>query len=69
MTLDEFSEELKEVKAGQYAQISHDIYAELFPPGEPDQVARDRCAKFAQARGFRIENKPDHKAIWFVKNA
>jgi hypothetical protein len=69
VTLEEFSEELKAVKVGQYAQMSHDVYAELFPPGEPDQGARDRCAKFARSHGFRIENKPDHKVIWFVKDA
>jgi hypothetical protein len=69
MTLDDFSNELKEVKPGQYAQLHYDVYAELFPPGEPDQGARDSCARFAKSRGFRIENKPDHKVIWFVSEA
>jgi hypothetical protein len=69
MTLDEFSIELQEVKPGQYAQLHHDVYTELFPPGEPDQSARERCAKFAKERGFRIENKPAHKVIWFIRDA
>jgi hypothetical protein len=69
MTLDEFSESLRMVGVGKYASVPYDLYDDLFPPGEPDQGARERCAKFANSRGFRIENKPELRTVWFVRNA
>jgi hypothetical protein len=69
MTLDEFSENLKLVGADQAASLPYDLYADLFPPGEPDDGARQRCYKFAQSHGFRIENKPDLQLIRFIRNA
>lgn len=69
MTLDELSEHLRGLKAGQKAGLHHDVYAELFPPGEPDEGARGRCYGFAKALGCRIENKPNDREIWFVKDS
>ncbi|HWV41312.1 hypothetical protein [Pseudorhodoplanes sp.] len=68
MTLDDFSKKLNELASGQYAQLDHDTYAILFPPGEPDERAREACYKFAKDRGLRIENKPEHRVIWFVRD-
>ena len=40
MTLDELRTELATVTQGKYARVPYEIYAEVFPPGEPDQNAR-----------------------------
>jgi hypothetical protein len=72
MTLEELGKTLDQVKPGQYATISHDLFAESFPPGEPDERAREACLKFARQHGCRIENKPgalsSQGELWFVKH-
>ena len=69
MTVDELRATLTNLQPGKTAGIHHDIYAELFPPGEPDEGARAACYNFAKSLGCRIENKPHEKTIWFVKDA
>jgi hypothetical protein len=49
--------------------IHHDLFAQLFPPGEPEEAAGAACYRFAQSMACRIENKPETKQIWFVKDA
>ncbi len=39
---------LRDLKPGTYAQILCDLYSDLFPPGEPDQSAREACSNFAK---------------------
>lgn len=68
MTLDELKEKLEKLAAGKMAGIRHDTYAELFPPGETDERAREACYNFAKALGCRIENRSAEQAVWFVKN-
>jgi hypothetical protein len=67
-SLDELKTALSELSPGKMAVIYHDVYAELFPPGEPDEKAREACHHFAKASGCRIENHPDKKAVWFIKD-
>jgi len=69
MTLEEFADSLRMVRVGKYASLPYALYEDLFPPGEPDEGARARSYAFAQRHGFRIENKPDLKQVWFIKNA
>jgi hypothetical protein len=68
-TLEEFEKLLRELPAGQMAAIHHDLFATLFPPGEPDERARAACYEFARKCGCRIENKPGQNELWFVKDA
>lgn len=69
MSLDELWATLVALAPGKCAGIHHDVYAELFPPGEPDENARAACYAFATLVGCRIENKPNEKTVWFVKDA
>ncbi len=69
MTLDDFSDTLREVEPGKGARVPYEIYAMLFPPGEPDQRARGAAANFAKAHKCKIENRPDDGAVWFYKDA
>ncbi len=69
MTKNELHEKLSAMSLGQYASINYDLYEELFPPGEPDERARESCYNFAKELGCRIENKIDLKEVWFVKDA
>ncbi len=69
MTIDGLRTVLAEVEPGKYARVPYDVYADVFPPGEPDQKAREACYNFAQSMGFRVENKPEDKSVWFVKDA
>ena len=58
MTLAKLAQTLDEMKPGEFAAIHHDLFAELFPPGEPDDGARKACYDFACKHGCRIENEP-----------
>lgn len=69
MSLDELRATLAALAPGKCAGIHHGVYADLFPPGEPDENARAACYAFAKSVGCRIENKPLAKTIWFVKDA
>jgi hypothetical protein len=73
MTLEELGETLDDMEPGKFARIDHDLFADLFRPGEPDDGARDACLKFARQHGCRIENKPGPLSgrgeLWFVKDA
>ena len=73
MTLEELGTTLDQMEPGKYVSIHHDLFAELFPPGEPDERAREACLKFAHEHGCRIENKvgplSGQGELWFVKDA
>jgi hypothetical protein len=69
MTLDDLRTQLQALAPGKMAGIHHDVYADLFPPGEPDERAREACSNFAKALGCRIENKPAEQTVWFVRDA
>lgn len=67
MTLDELAAVLKDLPPGKSAGIHHDVYAELWPPGEPDQNARAQCYEFAKSLGCAIDNRPNERTVLFVK--
>ena len=68
MTLDDLAEALVLLQPGQAAGINKDAYADLFPPGEPDENARARCYQFAHIYDCRIDHtrSPGGDAIWFL---
>ncbi|OJU14956.1 MAG: hypothetical protein BGN84_11050 [Afipia sp. 62-7] len=68
VTLDDLRRTLEKLPSGKMPGIHHDVYAELLPPGEPDERAREACYNFAKTLGCRIENKLQEKTVWFVKD-
>jgi hypothetical protein len=70
MTLDDLSKALDKLRAGQTAGIHKEVYADLFPPGEPHHGARGRCLAFARIHQCRIDNTraPGGDSIWFFKD-
>ena len=69
MTLEDFRETLDGLKLGQSADVPYHVYAMLFPPGEPDQVARKRAYDFAKAAGVAIDNQVEARVVRFYRNA
>jgi len=67
MTIDDLREALVGLVHGQRASVTYDVYTEIFPPGEPDVLARKMCYEFARSLGCRIENHISEKEIWFIK--
>jgi hypothetical protein len=51
----------------QIISVSYEIHALLFPPGEPDENARERAYNFAEQRGFVMENRIAQAHICFKK--
>jgi hypothetical protein len=68
MTLEGLKATLIGLQPGKAAGLHHEVYAELFPPGEPDERARAAAYELAKSTGCRIENKPNVQTIWFVKD-
>ena len=68
MTYDDLRAKIIEMAGGSYASIPYELYERLFPPGEPDQAAREACFNFAKAHGCRIENKPSFREVWIIKD-
>jgi hypothetical protein len=68
MTLDELTRILTNLAPGKEAAVSYDLYADLFPPGEPDQNAREACYRFAKSVGCSIRNRAEEQTVWFVKD-
>jgi hypothetical protein len=69
ITLSELYGVLKGMAPGERAQMTHDAYAEFFPPGEPDTEARIRCYDFAKGAGCTVDNHPEFGEISFLKDA
>ena len=68
MTREELKATLTSLEPGKAAGLHHEVYAELFPPGEPDETARATAHELAKSTGCRIENKPNAQTVWFVKD-
>jgi hypothetical protein len=66
-TLPDLQAELKALAPGAACCIHHDTFAELFPPGEPDDSARRAALAFAKANGCIIDNRPSEQTLCFVK--
>jgi hypothetical protein len=69
MTLEEFKTTLTNLQPGKAADVPYEIYDTLFPPGEPDQGAREKAYNFAKACGCVIDNRPKDREVLFVKPA
>ena len=57
MTLEEFKATLTALPPGKAAHVPYEIYEAFFPPGEPDQGAREAAYNFAKACGCIIDNR------------
>jgi hypothetical protein len=68
MTREELQTTLLELEPGKAAGLHHEVYAHLFPPGEPDETARAAACALARSTGCHIENKPNVQTVWFVKD-
>jgi hypothetical protein len=68
MTREELRTTLISLEPGKAAGLHHEVYAELFPPGEPDETARAAADELAKSTCCRIENKPNVQTVWFVKD-
>lgn len=69
VTREDIAEQLSALAPGKAAGISYEVYADLWPPGEPSEDARAACHAFAKAHGCRIKNETSDQSIWFIKDA
>jgi len=60
MTLGDFGNLLDALIVGQTCTLPYDVYAVVFPPGEPDQDARTRAFDSLGIAGAQSK-------IWFVR--
>jgi hypothetical protein len=68
-TLDDLKTELAAQEPGEETCVAYGQYALLFPPGKPDQGARNAAVTFAKANGRTINNRKDDNFVCFVKPA
>jgi hypothetical protein len=67
MTIEELAEMLSGLIPGQEACVPYEIYEEIFPPGEPDELAREMAFNFAREHGCRISHVAKNKEVCFQK--
>jgi hypothetical protein len=67
ITLADLKAEIEDIPEGDMLGLPHDLYAVLFPPGEPDKNAREAANKFAAASGCTIDDRPEDSLVVFVK--
>jgi hypothetical protein len=67
-TLDELRTELATLPWDHAIGVPYDVFALLFPPGEPDERARESAYKFAQENGCTISNHQAEKIVFFIKS-
>lgn len=68
MTLDELRTELVALRWDHAIGIPYDVFALLFPPGEPDEGAHERAYKFAKESGCTISNHQAEKIVFFIRS-
>jgi hypothetical protein len=66
-TLADLKAQIDACPDGGAVGLPYDAYADLFPPGEPDENARAAAYNFAKANSCTIDNKPDANIVFFVK--
>jgi hypothetical protein len=66
-TPDDLKTELAAQEPGEETCVAYGLYALLFPPGEPDQGARNAAVAFATANGCTISNRKDDNFVCFRK--
>ena len=69
MNLDDLGDKLVALNPGDVAEVPYDVYASLFPPGEPDDNARMRAYNFAKAHDCTFDNWPSDRIVIFVKSS
>ena len=69
MNLDDLRAQLVHLKTGEKTVIPYDLYSDLFPAGEPDEIVHSDSYHFAKANGCHIENRPSQQEIWVIKDA
>jgi len=66
-TIEDLRREIAHCPSGGAVGVPYDTYADLFPPGEPDQSARERAWNFAKTNGCAINNRVTEQTVYFVK--
>jgi len=67
MTLDDLETGLGILKPGQMLSMSYAVYELIFPPGEPDELARTRAYGLAEEYGCVIKNLHSEKRVLFLR--
>ena len=67
LTRDVLKSYLLEMPRGHIFDLTYKLFADVFPPGEPDQDARLRALTFAKANGCVIENRAGNREVLFLK--
>ena len=68
-SLEDLKSELAAMEPGEETCVAYGQYALLFPPGEPDQGARNAAVAFAKADDCTVSNRRDDNLVCFVRPA
>ena len=67
--MDELIEKLNTLSVGQCAVVPYELIDEIFVPGFEDDGAKGAAYMLAKAHGCVIDNRPDLRAVYFLKEA
>jgi hypothetical protein len=69
MTKDDLGKLLDNLKPAAEYVLNYDMFADLFPPGYPDQGAMAKLQNFARSHRCYLSNEPAEEAVWFIKHS
>ena len=66
-TLEQLAEVLRQLRPGEAAEMTDDVFEQFFPPGIKDDGAKGRALTFAWENGCVIDRRAEKTAVYFMR--
>jgi hypothetical protein len=67
-TLEQLAEALRQLRPGEAAEMTDDVFETFFPPGINDDAAKGRALAIAWENGCMIDRREEKAAVYFMKS-
>jgi hypothetical protein len=66
-TLEQLAAALRQLRPGEAAEMTDDVFELFFPPGIKDDGAKGRALTFAWENGCVIDRRAEKTAVYFMR--
>jgi hypothetical protein len=66
-TLEQLAEVLRQLRPGEAAEMTDDVFEQFFPPGIKDDGAKGRALTFAWENGCVIDRRAEKTAVYLMR--
>jgi hypothetical protein len=67
-SLEQFAEILRQLRPGEAAEMTDDVFELFFPPGIKDDAAKGWALAFAWENGCVIDRREEKTAVYLMKS-